>query len=398
MLMRALLLSLCLTGTCFAQATAPDPIHALIFGRPDADGAAYPNMVDPPLWRDTTYLLEGPSHARLVELLDALLAQNPEDISVRQRAMTQHALWQVFDWTLRNDQHQPEARVQLRLKLARAIRHIALTAEQIQALPASKLLKAGDADAKEALPPDVFAEGWVSVGSPGSGAVAEAHLRSFGGRSAFGVFMHQPGGAKAVEAYLHELRQAPFPPATQPAEFGLDAPLVPQFPEGTRLALVRRMMLIDRTGTIVASPILQSVQLRTFDRIEQRSTPDNTTVAEFTLDRAAYVAGDRPAWHRFAADEYEPPVFMTHDVDLYARPNEPREPRHRPAILRSCFTCHSAPGAQSMLSHTRLFTARPVGGPRLEPLSIEREEAITRSWKEQHASWGVLRGIWEAGR
>jgi hypothetical protein len=51
------------------------------------------------------------------------------------RALTQHLLWQVFDWSAEVDQPYAPERVLLRRKLADVIRHLALTTDEIKALP-----------------------------------------------------------------------------------------------------------------------------------------------------------------------------------------------------------------------------------------------------------------------
>ncbi len=395
-------LLLCISAS---PATRPDPrdaIHTLIFGRTDPAGNSFPHMVDPPLWDDTRYLLEAPSHHQFIRALDELLATNgvrvDPALDPRARALIQHALWQVFDWTTQDDHSFIDERIALRKKLAAAIRHVALTREEIDALPANLLSTDNPGS-----PPNVLdeASGWLSVGIAGSTPVGEAHVRAFRARSAFGVFVHHPEGIPAAKAYLERLAAAPYPPTRESDTGGFYAfESVPHFPVGTRLALVRRMMLIDRNGQIVASPITQSVQIRTFLKIEPKVQPGHVKMEEFVLDRNRYLAGETPAWHAVTLDDREPPTFMVHGIDPFEQSGREPAREYRPpgSPLATCIACHSDPGAASMLSHTRLFSQQVANGPKLEDLSMEREIEITKARKKQEASWGLLRGHWETAK
>jgi len=304
-------------------------------------------------------------------------------------------LWQVFDWTTKNDSVDRSARVILRKKLATAILRLALTKSQIESLPAN-LSPADGVDA----PPN-FADArecWISIGLPGSTPVAEAHMKVFGGRSAFGVFIQHPEGSQAALMYLRRLAAAPYSPSTQPSSggsFATDA--APQFPAGTKLALLRRMMLIDRDGQLVCSPIVESIQMRTFLKIEPRFLPEHVRMQEFVLDRNRYLAGDKNALHTVGSGDREPTVFFSLDIDWFeasVRNNigPYRQPGH---VLGSCIGCHSGSGVMSMESFNPRFILR-ARNPGLENLSFDREIRVTADWKQQQTSWGMLRGYWEA--
>lgn len=379
--------------------TTSDQIRSLLFDRRDRGGNSFPHGVDPPLWGTTRYLLEGESHTRMLALLDELLTQDVAQTmpDARQRALLQHELWQVFDWTTKNDLVSPTARIALRKKLAIAIRRVALTKHQIAALP-SGLVPAGGEDA----PPN-FAderEGWVCLGSPVLMPLAEVHLEGFGGRSVFGVFIRHPEGRQAALAYLARLAAAPYPPATQPSDCGFFAPdAAPQFPVGTRLGLLRRMMLIDREGLLVCSPIVQTIQVREFLKIEPRSQPGHVRMREFVLDRGRYLVGEKDALCAVGPDDCDvAPGIMSHDIDWFEshEGNNPGPYSPPRPILESCRPCHMDSGVLSMNSYTRAFARRPARNPGLEEMSLEREISITADWKRQQASWGMLRGYWEA--
>src|SRR6185436_2986683 len=76
-------------------------VHAHFHVRVAPDGATYGfDTVDPLLWYETRYLLNGPSHARAIQLLDEFLASGGERLVTDplKRAIFQHDLWAIFDW------------------------------------------------------------------------------------------------------------------------------------------------------------------------------------------------------------------------------------------------------------------------------------------------------------
>ncbi len=356
-------------------------------------GNSFPHMVDVPLWPSTHYLLEGPSHAQMLALLDDVLAEDVEKRSpdLRQRALLQHELWEVFDWSLQTSQFDAAARTALRRKLAPAIRKLALTPAQIAALPDSLKPKPGDDG-----PLDVTSErdGWVCIGIPGATAVAPAHVRSLAVRSVFGVFMRLPDGREATIAYIRQLGGVPYS-ATASTSRPVYSTNVPQFPVGTKLGLLRRMLLIDRDGELVVSPITQSLQLRTFVQIRPAVVSGDVLMQEFTLDRERYLAGDATAMR---PAENEPSMFMSLGIDWFeANDQIGREQYHALGpVVRQCPQCHGGPGVFSMNSFTRFFSTPVMSNPRIDVLDFDREAKVTIALKQEQASWGALSAYWEA--
>src|SRR5262249_44642952 len=135
------------------------------------------------------------------------------------RAVFQHDLWAIFDWLAnpdavygsRSDDCTPEQRA-LQIRLARIIRRLALSAEQIQQLPdnysraiASKLFSTShnpDEPETAFLPPELFTPDgpWVLLAGEIGRSAGPLHLRFVQGRSAFFVFMNLPGGREATLA------------------------------------------------------------------------------------------------------------------------------------------------------------------------------------------------------
>ena len=94
-------------------------------------------MLNPPLWRETTYLLEHPAYDDAIALLDEFLSTDAHTIIADplKRAMLQRDLWAVFDWVALRPDDRPVQRRELQARLSQVIRRLALTREQIQSLP-----------------------------------------------------------------------------------------------------------------------------------------------------------------------------------------------------------------------------------------------------------------------
>src|SRR6266542_5270240 len=96
-----------------------------------------PEELDLPVAADLGQLLHGSKHRETVALLDQFLGNRQAEL-VRdplRRAVLQHDLWAVFDWVANPaGDHQPERRV-LQERLTRIIQRLALSIEEIRALP-----------------------------------------------------------------------------------------------------------------------------------------------------------------------------------------------------------------------------------------------------------------------
>ena len=72
-------------------------------------------------------------------------------------------------------------------------------------------------------------------------------------------------------------------------ETGQKIESLPQVPEGTQVALVRRMILIDSNGQPRISPLIERVQIRAF--YKAKTDLDSQALFEFNLDRGQLFAG-----------------------------------------------------------------------------------------------------------
>src|SRR5215813_7056374 len=113
-------------------------LHRALYVRTARNGEEYGHdELDPLLWAETKHLLVDPSHQQAIKLLDEFLSVNGAALITDplKRAMLQRDLWAIFYWSADTPPtYQREAEA-LQSKLALVIRSIALSREQIQALP-----------------------------------------------------------------------------------------------------------------------------------------------------------------------------------------------------------------------------------------------------------------------
>jgi hypothetical protein len=254
--------------------------------RTDPGGKEYGfDALDPLLSLETNYLLSGESHSRALVLADKFLRTHAErQISdPARRAILQRDLWAVFDWAdqpAREDLAHQGKRRELMARLAPIIRRLALSPEELAALPdtyAGALKnhefpeKYDPANPDQAfLPPDLFDPNgpWVCLGAPNHGLAAPAHDSSFTARSVFFVFARLPGGRDATLAYFKQLAEMKIPLFVNMQEPGwpqaMDVwnPAVPQFPVGTEFVLVRKMVLPDCDRQLRLTAVTENVQIR----------------------------------------------------------------------------------------------------------------------------------------
>lgn len=130
----------------------PDPDHLWnrvfrqLYRRVASNGQEYgSDELDPLLWQDTTYLLDGVSHEQTVQVLDEFLSTHAENL-IREplkRAMFQRDLWAVFDWLASPAEPFRSQRQALEARLAQMIKRIALSKEEILSLPDNYRLAVG---------------------------------------------------------------------------------------------------------------------------------------------------------------------------------------------------------------------------------------------------------------
>jgi hypothetical protein len=338
----------------------PEKEQALLPG----DQSHHALELDAFLWPNrSTYLRFGEPHKAALAVLDEFLAKDGEKL-VREpvkRAFLQRDSWAVFDWT--RSWHRDVPGRNLRTRLATVIRRLALSPEEIKALPdnfaavaANKKVGGFPADLWDTQGP------WVLIGDDTKDTYAArtltpVHESFFGGRSAFLVLVQAGKSRVQTIKYFQQLNDG-----------GKSAP--------TQVALVRRMLLIDKEGRIRLTPVTEMVQMR--GEIER----------EFKLDRKDFLGGRtrqsiRPVTE---ADRERPEIlFMGHNAGDRPEP-----------ILKSCFHCHQGGDLNARTQSFSGYAGPMRARPRLIESTLDDEVAKGIRWKNDQFMWGKLQGLWEA--
>jgi hypothetical protein len=401
----------------------PDPNHISnrlyrqVHTRVSQNGTEYGfDDLDPLLWMRTRYLLTGPSHEEAVRLLDEFLGtraeqQIPDPVK---RAILQRDLWAVFDWAAPspNNEDHP-AREEIDNRLGSILRRLALTREEINALPDpyARAVQKKEFPAeydparpeRAFLPPDFFAPNgsWVCIGVPKDELIAPMHEMDFS-RSAFFIFVRLPGGRDATLAYLNLLSKTKVPLYLSKKDGGHEFldwnPAFPQFPAGTEFALVRRLILPDQKGTLVVTHVTESVQIRHYRKIVlDYSNPDeiplSQAVFEFQMNRAELFSGGRsglraltPGDRRFFTLMVQEDVLQNADFSRYIGREWPLR------TLSTCTAeCHARAGAESMMS---LSFRENHANPHFAETTPAREAEKVIAWKRIQDHWKLLMQLW----
>ena len=305
------------------------------------------------------------------------------------RAVFQHDLWAVFDWLACVSDGDKKARSALMRRLARVMRRLALSRKNIDALPDAAIASGGFRDRPGALPQityllrELFGSNgpWVSVGIGGIEPLLPQHSRELG-RSAFTVLWNLPGGSAETVNYLQKLWNFPHPfVADEMFQFGRDGevrarlnPALPPIPDGTRIALVRKMLLIDDSGAIVASNLIESIQLRGFP---------GQSFSELKMSRA---------------DERDFITFSAKGMDPLEQ-GSGRGPFTR-RELDGCINCHHVdfePATATVLSLRQMLRPGSLVDSRHDRWARRYTQGtVAAEAKGRSYEWGVLQGLWQA--
>lgn len=381
----------------------PDPnhiwnrLHACLLIRRAPDGKEYgADTLDPLLWWQTRHLLEGDSHRRALDCLDEFLRTHAEKSIADpiKRAIMQRDLWAVFDWTVANRQ-SPE-RQALQTRLVQVMSRLALTREQMGALPdtyadavASRQFPAEYDSAnphRAFLPPDLLSPdgSWICLSGYSAGPTAIQHF-FFSGRSRFLIFMRLPGGRQKTVEYVRSLRATAEPEIMNSPRQLLNLKL-PQFPIGTEVALLRQLIVIDAGGKLVPTPVTESLQIRFYHAVTpgtqymnfmDGSSTHDQDFFEFRFSRSTLFAG-RGGLIAVQPEEMEYPNLFTHGFDWEA-PS---------LILDRCRFCHAGSGIHSIRSRQQWMNRNPHSAdpgwnaPLVQAVDWETAKTIERKQEE----------------
>jgi hypothetical protein len=384
------------------------------------------DTLDPLLWSETNYLLEGRSHREALALGDEFLRTHAERqvTDPLRRAILQRDMWAVYDWADQSTDQEPPhlaERRELMAKLGPIVRRLALSPEQLAALPDTyaDALQRHEFPAaydpafpnRAFLPPDLFdpAGPWVCLGAPEQELAAPTHDASFVARSEFFVFAKLPAGREATLAYYRQLAEMKTPLFVRMQVPGWKDPAdvwnpqVPQFPAGTEFALVRRMVLPDRDGILRATKVTESVQIRHYTQIpivEPGMTRDVNLAAHFQdpseieLSRVLLFSGQHSGLRGVTSTDDPFVIFPGMTAGDQFDDKRMRTSKVSPFVM--CTGCHLGPGIESMMSFSTrgIPSEGPVLSPRLTPTTPEAESGKILEWAGKQEKWKGLHGVW----
>jgi hypothetical protein len=399
-------------------------VYRQLFTRADQDGKLYDQEeLEPPLAPGSKFLTDGESHREALAVLDDFLKGEPEKkMTPLQRAVLQRDLWAVLATTAgatRERMHEsakgriertryfedasdaglerPRQRRELQKRLVAAMRRTALSPREISALPdnLADVVKSGafpkefdpEHPGRAFLPPDLAdANGaWLGFASwvPSDGLVAPEHTAFVKGRSVFTVRLRLPGGRGATQAYLKNAAKGD----------------VNQFPVGTQIALLRRMLLIDEAGTPRLTLLTEGVELRYYRKPERDDRPiDVGTPAVFVLSRKDLVAGRNGGLRPVGTEETAPYSFQARSGRSDADPLEaPKRFGKAQPLLQLCGSCHERKTGYGGIHTVNTVSAGERGEPQgLLPATDNEQEKATIRWLRKTYTWGLVQGMWEA--
>ncbi|MGI8601759.1 MAG: hypothetical protein ACR2OZ_02035 [Verrucomicrobiales bacterium] len=424
-----LLAATCLTGQSAVDFYSPDSSHlwnrlysGLIVRT--KDGVVLDDLLDPPFWAATRHLLTGESHTNALALLrefaedrDALRQMTP-----LQRAVMQRDLIAMFHWVEKTPMGLPDftpEQCNLAEAMVRAIRQVALTADEIHTLRDNYALASAlpgaitafdDKQPRRAfLPKDLLSDegDWLALEPRRKQPLATpAHFRAFAGRSALELRFRHAGGREAGEKYLETLAALPKPFVFEkPTGVDMRAimpygdlekgpwvnPETPQFPPGSMWALVRRAILVDTQANLVASPLIESVQVRVYRTLDP-NPEQGQTVFEWEMSRRLLFA--HGGFHLTKGIDQRFSQFMNGPLD-------PIESYDRLELNSRvvCAVCHMGSGIHSVQSRSRVFNKEqfekePDRPPEFRAVTSKRLEEVTLDLASKRPNWQLLRRMW----
>jgi hypothetical protein len=413
-------------------------VHAALLCRVGPDGKTYgEDRLEPLLWMHSEHLLRGNSFENAIAVLDEFDREGGESLieAPLKRAMLQRDLWLVANWL--TQKLATEEKQRLQTALAKVIRRLALSSELIEKLPdnyttavAARVFSSRFdtwQPERSYLPTQIFdpTGPWVCIGRA-DGLIAPQHLRENSSspftNSVFLIFLKLSSTREKTLQFLSELEtfQQPYLVANpDPYPDGmrgqshpsLPNAALPQWPKGTEVALVRRALLINKDGKIVASPITESLQLR----VMRTGTPepssamfnierarDNWAFFEFQFRRTDLLGPSPIGLRDVSADRDFKTGFMSHPSDGFDEPPQATKPfplgsQPFQNNRASCIDCHQLPGLYSFnslagfqfgrLRNSRDENAQKIGPFQFKAASIPEIEAAAVQWKETQASW-----------
>jgi hypothetical protein len=355
----------------------------------------HPHASAPPWHEFMPFTHDADFHERVGKLLEAVEKLPPaqmEEQPAARRLVLLRDLWAIFDalrwannrWPKEDEDVATKAlarRDELLQRIARVMRRLELTEEEVRALPdafkitADKKLypKAFDPAAgdKAFFPSDLLDKDgpWLAYSGekePSAGGVL--HTNFVNQRSVFTLHLRAPdgrdGGVKFFRDYVKADRRLDIPP-------------------GSTLALLSRAVVPTRSGKLLVSPLVESLQLIVV-------TPPKDRRFKFALDRKELIAGNlglKPLGKDDPAD-----FSSFGDAVLWGHPVDPRKKdangetfitgkyntvKDMPRALDVCVKCHRDTLGNSVIGS---------GGPLLPHVQSDPDKADAAVVKKKESS------------
>jgi len=355
-----------------------------------------------------TRLLTGEVYRNTLNALDDFLGQHAEKAikTPVKRAILQSELWATFDQVSDATGGEQAARMEIARRCATIIKRLALSDAEIAALPDTYAITVkskefpSDYDAAHPqsvfLPGDMLAESgpWIMLSSSAMESQQPAaiqHVKATQGRAVFYVLMRLPAGRQATLAYLKQLAEFPqpytwnekykaYPYARSAVSFNRE---LPQFPPGTQVALIRRMVLTTSGGELKVTPIIENIQIRVYvkDPKEVHSgTSGSQDFYELPLAPEELFKGNGGL--RASNGKHHARQLTFAKVNLFSQG-------------AGCSSCHGGPGVLSLNTYTNVF-GTPPSSPWFEPSSVSWQDTHTLNWKKRDYTWGLLSALLES--
>lgn len=386
----------------------PDPQHP--WNRLDAalsTDEPVPNF-EPVDWNEQyqRWAFTGPRYERAVSELDAFVKRR-RDRLIRdplKRALLQSKLWAIFDRVSDPTGTYRQERAAIARHTSELVQRLALTESEIAALPdnyaatiAAKRFSAIHEPTNPPqpfLPPDLLPVGraWLAIAdSFGFPPAAAAHAEAVQGRSVFYVLIRLPEGISQTKAYTRTLATHPkplawqehyasYPYARSPTKPAAD---LPQFPMGTQVALVRRMLLPDRNGELRPTPIIESIQIRIYVTEPTAGSQGNRQDAFEFLLSPKHLIEDGSGFRLIRHPASEARTLFEKQSVFVGGP-----------CSNCCSNCHGAAGIYSVQTYIQGFVRRRPS-PWFEAVaSDEYLNLHALNWKKRQYEWGLLQGLW----
>jgi len=374
--------------------------HRVLFIRTDEEGREYGHdRANPPLFEDSRYLLQSPRYENAIEALEAVL-ESTSKISKQkpvERALFQHDMWLLYDWAVSKNKPHPKRRKKMAHLSSRVMDLVALKKKQIENLPNNytRTVSSGaystDFDknnpALPFLPPELLREKgpWIVLGQKDE-PNAISHTTSFEARSTFIVLLNLPGGR---EATLEWIKRANENEGVWDRDNIFRSERVrftaPSVPVGTKLALLRRMNVVDDQGEPRMTPITMSLQMRVHPKEDSSRFMNQKNVFMFKMIRRKLLGSSKESLKPLQPDER---LLIQNTFRASYDPFDGVAPSIHPK-LSMCFHCHvDGHNARSLMTFQDHPDAHP---PAVLQSSIPGEARKTFKWKLDQKEWNDLR-------